>query len=114
MERFLAEFSHGRGLGILHPNLNGAVSFARQVLPDMASEEDEELLSQTQTEGASTPTPTLRKMEEGERESETLIVTYKDAKSLLVSTHHPLVSCLWPFRRLELPGELVKYVIRVF
>ncbi len=85
LERFLAEFSHGRGLGILHPNLNGAVSFARQVLPGMASEEDEDV-PQARTEGASTPTPTLRRIEEGEKVSEALIVTYKDAKNLLVST----------------------------
>lgn len=88
LERFLAEFSHGRGLGILHPNLNGAVSFARQVPSGTGTgwEEEEEMLSQTQTEGASTPTPTLRGTEEGEREPETLIRTYKDANNLVVST----------------------------
>ena len=88
LERFLAEFSHGRGLGILHPNLNGAVSFARQVPSGAGWEEEEEMLSQTQTpaEGASTPTPTLRGTEEGEREPETLIRTYKDANNLVVST----------------------------
>lgn len=90
LERFLAEFSHGRGLGILHPNLNGAVSFARQVPSGTGLEEEEEMLhpSQTQTEGASTPTPTLRGVEEGEREPETLIRTYKDANNLIVSPVH--------------------------
>lgn len=89
LERFLAEFSHGRGLGILHPNLNGAVSFARQVPSGTGWEEEEEMLSQTQTEGGSTPTPTLRGTEEGEREPETLIRTYKDA-NLVVSTFQRL------------------------
>lgn len=81
----MAEFSHGRGLGTLHPNLNGAVSFARQMPSGTVWEEEEEMLSQTQTEGASTPTPTLRGAEEGEREPETLIRTYKDAHNLVVS-----------------------------
>lgn len=85
LERFLAEFSHGRGLGILHPNLNGAVSFARQAPSGPGWEEEEEMLSQTQTEGASAPTPTLRGAEEGEREPEMLIRTYKDANNLVVS-----------------------------
>lgn len=89
----------------MHPNLNGAVSFARQVLPGMASEEDEER-PQTQTEGATTPTPTLRRIEEGEEASETLIVTYKDAKNLLVSTSIAFVLFFLYFRALPFPSTI--------
>lgn len=85
LERFLAEFSHGRGLGILHPNLNGEVSFARQVPSGASWEEEEKMLSQNQTEGASTPRPTLRGTDEGERPPERLVRTYRDAKNLVVS-----------------------------
>lgn len=85
LERFLAEFSHGRGLGILHPNLNGDVSFARQVPSGASCEGEEKTLSKNQTEGASTPTPTLRGTKEGERAPERLIRTYRDANSVVVS-----------------------------
>lgn len=96
LERFLAEFCHGRGLGILHPNLNGDVSFARPVQPSSSSssssggsggegwleEEDTQLLSQT----ARTPTPTLRGTDDGGgREPEGLVLTYREANNLVVS-----------------------------
>lgn len=95
LERFLAEFSHGRGLGILHPNLNGDVSFARQVPSGAGWEEEEKMLSQNQTEGASTPMPTLRGTEDGERAPERLIRTYRDAKNLVVSPVSYLVYCCY-------------------
>ena len=89
LERFLAEFSHGRGLGILHPNLTGEISFARQVLqPEeeedgagAAAEED----AYTQAESAGTPTPALRGTEEWARPPEKLVRTYKDALYARVS-----------------------------
>eukprot|EP00904_Undaria_pinnatifida_P009251 jgi/Undpi1/5456/HiC_scaffold_2.g00735.m1 len=93
LERFLAEFGHGRGLGILHPNLTGEISFARQKLQaeekekkeEKGEEEDEEAAEEeegsTQTEGANTPTPALRGGSAGEweRPPEKLVRTYKDA-----------------------------------
>ncbi|CAM9691616.1 unnamed protein product, partial [Laminaria digitata] len=83
LERFLAEFGHGRGLGVLHPNLTGAVSFARQVLQPGEEEEGgggagEDDVS-TQEESGSTPTPALRGTEEWVRPKEKLVRTYKDA-----------------------------------
>ncbi|CAB1118120.1 unnamed protein product [Ectocarpus sp. CCAP 1310/34] len=102
LERFLAEFCHGRGLGILHPNLNGDVSFARQLPPSSSSSsssggsggggwlEEEEALPLSQT--AHTPTPTLRGTDDGGggREPEGLVLTYRDANNLIVK--YPSVS----------------------
>lgn len=111
LERFLAEFSHGRGLGILHPNLNGDVSLARQVPyfgPDWQQDQEEQGLrgeegalgyqtSGTQAGGArSTPMPTLRGTDDGggggQREPERLIRTYKEASNLVVSVCFSLLS----------------------
>lgn len=86
LERFLGEFSHGRGLGILHPNLNGGISFARQVPCGEQVEVsfgDEEEVS-IQTEGVSTQPPTLRGLEDGEK-PERLVNNYKDALLATVS-----------------------------
>lgn len=87
LERFLAEFCHGRGLGILHPNLNGAVSFARQVPSGGAAREEGRVEEDgsAHTEGSSTPTPALRGGEEEERPPETLVRTFKDAQYARVS-----------------------------
>lgn len=81
LERFLAEFSHGRGLGVLHPNLDGQVSFARQVPSGSGCEEGvgDEGDVLVQTEGASTPTPTLRGAEECDRPPEMLLRAFKSA-----------------------------------
>lgn len=87
LERFLGEFGHGRGLGILHPNLNGGISFARQVPSGEQTEErygDEQDVS-IQTEGVSTQPPTLRGLEDGEKR-ERLVNNFKDALLAAVSS----------------------------
>lgn len=83
LERFMTEFVHGRGLGILHPNLNGKVSFARRVpceSAEMVEREKEDPTEQVEPTSA----PTLRGGEDVETQ-EPLVETYKDATRALVS-----------------------------
>lgn len=79
----MTEFVHGRGLGILHPNLNGKVSFARR-LPcetmEMVEREKEDPTEQVEPTSA----PTLRGGEDVETQ-EPLVETHKDASRALVS-----------------------------
>lgn len=112
----MAEFGHGRGLGILHPNLTGEISFARQKLQveekekkeEEGEEEDEEAAEEeegsTQTEGANTPTPALRGGSAGEweRPPEKLVRTYKDAMYARVSRRH---SALYGIDGSSMPGN---------
>lgn len=97
LERFLAEFVHGRGLGILHPNVNGRVSFARRVPSEGVGEadatgarlEEEERGVSMVTQVEPTSAPSLRGGEEREMQ-ETLVETHKDAMKALVSA---LIGC---------------------
>lgn len=91
LERFLAEFVHGRGLGILHPNLDGRVSFARRLSPSIgavvevvASGDSGEASGVEQLEV--TNSPTLRGADDGRRGQETLVRTTKDVTKALVRT----------------------------
>lgn len=84
LERFMAEFVHGRGLGILHPNLDGKVSFARRVpwkglklKGDVAQDNEEDL---RKVEGTSAP---ALRGEDAEAQ-ETMVLTHKDALKALV------------------------------
>lgn len=85
LERFLAEFCHGRGLGVLHPNFDGGISFAR--LAPSGGSVDETSAEDTgpiETDGPGTPTPTLRGAEEGNRPKEVLMRTHKEVLSVMV------------------------------
>lgn len=91
LERFLAEFVHGRGLGILHPNLDGRVSFARRLPPSngavveaVASGDSGEASGVVQLEP--TDSPTLRGADDGRKGRETLVRTMKDVMKALVRT----------------------------
>lgn len=89
LERFLAEFVHGRGLGILHPNLDGRVSFARRLSPldegvaeDGASRDSGEASTLQQVEATSEPA--LRGAEDGSTRPERLVESLKDVTKALV------------------------------
>lgn len=88
LERFLAEFCHGRGFGVLHPNLNGKVSFARQVSSEESSPQQAAHKSQNgrtpSPTPAPTPTPPLRGGEE-EKQPEKVVKSHKDALLAVVS-----------------------------
>ena len=109
LERFLGEYSHGRGLGVLHPNLDGAMSFARQsstrtiALPGYHEHEHdphgkdrrEDDTQAVASEGAGTPQPTITGTVETERATERLVRSYKDVSMVMASmSKRPPESCV--------------------